>query len=115
MANQRMVNSKFWSDSYIRKLNYSERYLFLYFLTNEHTNIAGIYEITMDAVLFETGLEKIFVLKTLKKLVLYHILGKIILKYHVKSIRKRNQRKYLQNFLHSNFLAFLFRLIHRFI
>ncbi|HLD92212.1 MAG TPA: hypothetical protein VI795_02315 [Patescibacteria group bacterium] len=68
MANQRMVNSKFWSDSYIRKLNYSERYLFLYFLTNEHTNIAGIYEITMDAVLFETGLEKIFVLKTLKKL-----------------------------------------------
>jgi len=54
-----MVNTKFWSDSWVReKLNPLDRYLFLYFLTNEHTNICGIYELHLDIIAFETGLDK---------------------------------------------------------
>lgn len=54
-----MINTKFWSDSWIRqKLNPLDRYLFLYFLTNEHTNICGIYELPIDIISFESGLDQ---------------------------------------------------------
>ena len=58
MTKRRMINTKFWADNYIVELDPLERYLFLYFLTNEHTNIAGIYELPMRTMAFETGLDK---------------------------------------------------------
>jgi hypothetical protein len=68
MAKQRMVNEKFWSDSYIIKLSMTERFLFLYFLTNEHTNIAGIYEIPLRVMIFESGMKEKDILKIMSKL-----------------------------------------------
>lgn len=65
MAKQRYINTKFWSDNFVSELNPLDRYLFLYFLTNEHTNIAGIYELPLKTVSFETGLE----LDMLKKMI----------------------------------------------
>jgi hypothetical protein len=65
MAKQRFVNTKFWSDSFISDLDPLERYLFLYFLTNEHTNIAGLYELPLRTMAFETGIEKDMLLKML--------------------------------------------------
>ena len=59
MENQyRIIYSKFWNDSFITKLDPLDRYIFLYLLTNEHTNIAGIYELPIRVMEFETGLEK---------------------------------------------------------
>ena len=59
MAKQRYVNTKFCSDVWIReKLNPLDRYLFLYFLTNEHTNICGVYELPLSMIAFETGIDK---------------------------------------------------------
>jgi len=59
MAKQRYINTKFWSDPWIReKLNPLDRYLFLYLLTNEHSNICGIYEISVATIAFETGLDE---------------------------------------------------------
>ena len=58
MAKQRYINTKFWSDGYVVKLDIIERYLFLYFLTNEHTNIAGIYEVPLEVISRETGIDK---------------------------------------------------------
>lgn len=40
------------------KLNPLDRLLFLYLLTNEHTNISGIYEISEHKIAFDTGLER---------------------------------------------------------
>lgn len=61
-----MINTRFWSDSWIReKLNPLDRYLFLYFLTNEHTNICGIYELSLPAIAFETGIDKEDLKKTM--------------------------------------------------
>jgi len=57
MAKQRYINTKFWSDSFIVKLDPLARYLFLYFLTNEHTDICGIYELSEDVMGRETGLD----------------------------------------------------------
>lgn len=65
MAKQRMINTKFWSDSWIRQnLNPLDRYLFVYLLTNEHTNICGIYELPIETMAFETGLDKEDLLKS---------------------------------------------------
>src|SRR6185369_4096429 len=59
VAKQRFVNTKFWSDKWVRqKLNPLDRYLFLYFLTNEHTNICGMYELPIETMAFESGLDK---------------------------------------------------------
>lgn len=68
MAKQRYVNTKFWSDSFISELNPLDRYLFLYFLTNEHTNIAGVYELPLKTISFETGIELDMLKKMLKRL-----------------------------------------------
>lgn len=68
MAKQRNVNTKFWSDNYISDLNPLDRYLFLYFLTNEHTNISGIYEVPLKTIAYETGLEIDMLKKMLSRL-----------------------------------------------
>ena len=58
MAKQRFINTKLWSDSWVRTLKPFDRYLFLYLLTNEHTDICGIYELPLEVISFETGLPK---------------------------------------------------------
>lgn len=68
MAKQRIINTKFWSDSYIVNLNPLDRYLFLYLLTNEHTNICGIYELPIVTMANESGLEKEMLSKMIKRL-----------------------------------------------
>lgn len=54
----RSVQDRFWSDGWVRKLNPLDRYLFLYLLTNEHTNWAGVYELDMGMMAFETGIDE---------------------------------------------------------
>lgn len=82
MAKQRYINTKFWSDNFISDLNPLDRYLFLYFLTNEHTNIAGTYEIPLKTISFETGLEIDMLKKMLKRLQgkIYYIDGWVYIK-----------------------------------
>lgn len=59
MSKQRSINTKLWSDNWVREtLNPLDRYLFLYFLTNEHTNLSGIYELSLSQMAFETGLDR---------------------------------------------------------
>lgn len=64
----RMIDTRFWNDNFVVGLNPLDRYLFLYFLTNEHTNIAGIYEIPLRTIAFESGLDKEMIPKMLKRL-----------------------------------------------
>ncbi len=69
MSVQRMINSKFWSDSFVvDNLNPLDRYLFLYFLTNEKTNICGVYELPLRTISNETGIEKDEILRMLVRL-----------------------------------------------
>ena len=63
-----MVNTRFWNDSFISELNPLDRYLFLYFLTNDKTNICGVYEIPLKTISSETGLELSMIRTMLKRL-----------------------------------------------
>jgi len=58
MAKARYIQTKFWSDAFIQTLEKEEKLFFLYLLTNEHTNILGIYEITIATMVFESGLKE---------------------------------------------------------
>ncbi len=58
MATQRYVSTSFWDDKWIRSINPSDRYLYLYLMTNPLTNIAGVYEITLDRIAFDTGYDE---------------------------------------------------------
>lgn len=55
---ERLLNTRFWSDGWVRKINPLDRYLLLYLLTNEHTNICGIYELSLPVMAFDTGLDE---------------------------------------------------------
>ena len=57
MSKKRYIDTKFWSDNYVTELDPLERYLFLYFISNEHTSLCGIYEIPLRVMAFETGLD----------------------------------------------------------
>ena len=64
-----MVNTRFWSDSFVvDHCNMADRLLFLYLLTNERTNIIGIYEMPARVAAFETGIDKDDVIKMLSRL-----------------------------------------------
>lgn len=54
----RSVQDRFWSDGWVRKLNPLDRYLFLYLLTNEHTNWAGVYELEIGMMAYESGIDE---------------------------------------------------------
>lgn len=56
MAKQRIVNTKFWDDSYIAGLTPAEKLLFLYLITNPLTNISGVYELPIRRAAFDVGL-----------------------------------------------------------
>ncbi len=65
MAKERVVNTRFWDDSYIMTLDPIEKLLFLYLITNPLTNIAGVYEISPKRIGFDTGLDRDMVVKIL--------------------------------------------------
>ena len=47
---------KFWSDIYVFELPAKEKLLFNYLITNERTNMSGIYQLHDKYILFETDL-----------------------------------------------------------
>lgn len=86
MAKNRYVNTRFWSDNFVVELEPLEKYLFLYFLTNEHTNICGIYELPKRTIAFETGIASKHIDQLFRKLEgkVYHIDGWVYVKNFAK-------------------------------
>ena len=64
-----MIKDSFWDDAYITSLDPSEKLFFIYILTNPLCNIAGIYEIQVRRIAFDTGFDKETVERLLKRLV----------------------------------------------
>lgn len=67
VAKQRIINTKFWDDSYILNLKPIEKLVFLYLLSNPLTNISGVYELPMERVAFDTGISREKIDATFKK------------------------------------------------
>lgn len=56
MAKYRVVNTRFWDDTYVAELNPNEKLAFLYLLTNALTTIGGVYELSLKRASFDVGL-----------------------------------------------------------
>lgn len=56
MSKLRSLNTVIWSDTWFEILNPEAKLLFIYFVTNEKTNMLGVYEISIRKVSFETGI-----------------------------------------------------------
>ena len=55
MATQRYISTSIWDDNwFIDELNTNERLFYFYLLTNEHTNIAGIYKVSIRKMASES-------------------------------------------------------------
>src|SRR3954463_13247605 len=93
MAKNRYINTKFWSDNFIVGLNPLDRYLFLYLLTNEKTDICGIYELPLRTMAFETGIEAEMLDKMLKRLAgkIYYIDGWVYIRNFAKHQKSENE------------------------
>ena len=52
------IQERFWSDGWIRQLNALDRYLFLYLLTNGRSNLTGVYELPLDLMAAECGIDE---------------------------------------------------------
>ena len=76
MATQRYISTSFWDDAWIRSLDPSEKFIYLYLMTNSLTNIAGVYEITVDRICFDTGYNQDTVNRVLER---FHEAGKAFL------------------------------------
>jgi len=89
MAKSRVVNTRFWDDCYIADLDPTEKLLFLYFLTNNSTNISGIYEIPLKKVAIETGIDKEMVEKIVSRFTkdgkIFYVNGWVCLRNFVKN------------------------------
>lgn len=66
MSKLRSVSTAFWSDPFIEELTPNQKLLFLYLITNEKTNMLGIYESSIKKISFETGIDEKTILKDLK-------------------------------------------------
>lgn len=87
----RSIDTRFWSDGWVRKLNALDRYAFIYFLTNQHSSWCGIYELDISMAAFESGIDE----RDLEKTILPRLIPKII--YFDGWIYIRNFEKYHQN------------------
>ena len=83
---QRYINTKFWNDSYISELDPVEKLMFIYLLTNEHTNISGVYELPMKIIGIETGIDSSMIKKILPRLDtrIKYVDGFVVIKNFVK-------------------------------
>ena len=64
---KRYISTTFWDDEWVQSLDFTEKGLYLYLLTNSLTNIAGVYKLSERRIIFDTGLEKSVIEKTMQK------------------------------------------------
>lgn len=54
---RRSFDDSYWGDPFVQELNKDAKLLFAYLWTNKRCNSAGLYEITLRTIAFETGIE----------------------------------------------------------
>jgi hypothetical protein len=67
MSVQRYISSSFWSDDWVDSLSVQEKLIYMYLLTNENTNIAGVYKITVKRIKDDTGISREKVVAALER------------------------------------------------
>jgi hypothetical protein len=95
MSKLRSVSTAFWSDPFIEDLTPSEKLLFLYLITNDKTNMLGIYEVSIKKISYDTGLNKEVIEKSLKE---FERLSKVkYIKNHIVLVNFMKHQNYNTN------------------
>lgn len=95
MSKLRSVSTAFWSDPFIEDLTPNEKLLFLYLITNDKTNMLGIYEVSIKKISFDTGLNKDVIEKALKE---FERLSKVkYIKNHIVLVNFMKHQNYNTN------------------
>ncbi len=95
MSKLRSVSTSFWSDPFIEDLTPNEKLLFLYLITNDKTNMLGIYEVSIKKISFDTGLNKDVIEKALKE---FERLSKVkYIKNHIVLVNFMKHQNYNTN------------------
>lgn len=69
MANYRNISMSFWTDTkVVDDFTPEDRYIYLYCMTNPHTNLCGCYEVSIRQIASETGYNTDSVERLLKRL-----------------------------------------------
>lgn len=63
---RRSINTKIWDDEWFEDLSSEQKLVFLYLLTNQNTNILGIYQLSIKRIAYDTDLSKETVRKALE-------------------------------------------------
>lgn len=94
MSKKRFIDSHFWSDTWIDTLERDEKFFFLYLLTNDKTSIAGVYEIPLKMIAFESGFTKEEVVRLFNKLSsrVRYVEGWVVLKNAIKNQNYHNAK-----------------------
>lgn len=84
------VHNRFWADGWVRQLNALDRYLFLYLLTNGRAKLTGVYELPIDLMASESGIDekdlRISMLQRLEPKIYYKEGWVIIINYQGHSV-----------------------------
>ena len=73
MANYRNISMAFWTDTkVVDDFTPEDRYVYLYCMTNPHTNLCGCYEVSIKQIARETGYNEESVERLLKRLDAIH-------------------------------------------
>jgi len=67
MANYRQIHTKIWKDGWFIDLSPKDKLLFIYLFSNERACLAGIYELPLRVIAFETGLSEDQVIEALDR------------------------------------------------
>lgn len=92
MAAYRHIHISYWQDPFVLSLTPEEKFFYLYLMTNSKTTQCGIYEISEQIMVIETG----YNLETINKL-----LNKFI-KYGKIDYNKKNRELFILNWLKHN-------------
>jgi DnaD/phage-associated family protein len=68
---ERGFATEIWDEKWFRQLTANQRYLYIYLSTNSHCNQAGVYEIGIDTISFETKVSEEDLSPLLKSLTFY--------------------------------------------
>ena len=69
MGKLRSINTVIWSDTWFEDLDTEEKLFFIYLITNEKTNMLGVYETSIKKMSFETGIQTKKISETITKFV----------------------------------------------
>lgn len=58
MADFRQIHTRIWKDAWFMDLDTEDKLLFIYLFSNERASVAGIYELSMKVIIFESGLTR---------------------------------------------------------